>query len=109
MWISLSIFSIQQQLTIKNVNTCRYRAVDIWPTGWKGELSIPIAKTTANWNLHVVFNNPIHDGNFWQGSAEYNSDNTEVTVTSFDWAAVQKEGDTFVLGFTISHEQNVVS
>ena len=94
--------------TDKIFNTCRYRAVHTWATGWNGELAITIAKTTANWKLHMVLSNPIKEVNFWQGSAEYNRDRTDVTATSFDWAAVQKEGDTFVLGFTISHEQNVV-
>ena len=83
--------------------------MDIWPTGWKGELEIPITKKTANWKLHIVFTNPIQAGNFWQGTTEYNEDKTEVTVTSFDWSSVQEEGITFVAGFTLSHDQEVVS
>ena len=83
--------------------------MDIWPAGWKGELTIPISKTTANWELNIVFTNPIENGNFFQGSTEWNEDKTEVTVKSLDWSAVQQEGNTFVAGFVVNHQQDVVS
>ena len=78
-----------------------------WYGGFQAQLKIPIEKTTRSWELTMKFSGPVSTINLWDGETELNSDNTEVTATSFSWSGEKQAGTTYVLGFVVHFAEEV--